>query len=524
MNRKLLALILVLTMLLGGCGLPGGDTLRYEDIQYTRPDMDAIAQTLAESCDAALNGTDLSQVEDGIWAFYDAYDQFYTDYYLAYIHYSGDLTDSDWEAEYDFCAENSSRLDAWLEELYYALADSPYREELESEEYFGAGYFDAYEGESIWDETFLSLMEQEAALIGDYYTLSAEASDAEYYSEEYFSDYGNRMGDLFVELVALRQQIAAYAGYASYPEFAYDFYYYRDFTPGQALEYAETIRQELVPLYEQVNASDVWNYGYDLCTEEQMYDYVKESAEAMGGAVAEAFGAMDEGGFYDVSYSENKFDTAFEVYLSSYYMPFVFVSPEGSAYDKLSFAHEFGHFASDYFSGGSYAGIDVAEVFSQSMEYLSLCYAENEGELEQYKLADCLCVYVEQAAYAVFEHMVYSLKGEDLTAENVYALYESVGKAYGFDSWNWDSRDFVAIEHFFTEPMYIISYVVSNDVAFQIYQREKERDGSGLRLFQNNLTSEESYVIYFAESIGLESPFADGRVAAVRKTLEEALT
>ena len=36
------------------------------------------------------------------------------------------------------------------------------------------------------------------------------------------------------------------------------------------------------------------------------------------------------------------------------------------------------------------------------------------------------------------------------------------------------SRDFVVIGHFYTDPMYIISYVVSNDAAFQLYQMELE--------------------------------------------------
>lgn len=535
---RIAALCLAAAILLTGCGmvdlggyfgklgsalgLSGSTAVAYQDMEYVRPDMDQLTQSLASVC-AAADGDSLDSVIDGILAYYDAYDSFYTNYNLAYIHYCADLTDSHWAEEYSFCSDNSAQVDAGLDQLYYALAASPLREALESEDYFGTGFFDAYEGESLWDAEFLSLMEQEAALENAYYDLAAQALETEYYSDAYFEAFEPQMGALFVELVALRQQIAAYAGYDSYPEFAYDFYFYRDYTPDQAEAYLAQIQQALPPLYREVNGGDIWSFGYQYCSEAQTYAYVQDCAQAMGGTVAEAFALMDQGGLYDIAYGENKYDSSYELFLTSYYAPFVFMNPDLAAYDKLTFAHEFGHFANDYACGGSYAGIDVAEVFSQGMEYLSLCYGQNTQKLEQYKLADCLCVYVEQAAYAAFEHQVYRLTGEDLTLENVRALYEATGLAYGFDSWDWDSRDYVAVTHFFTDPMYIISYVVSNDAAFQLYQMEKAEKGAGLARYQECLTSEEAYFLAFVDAAGLRDPFQPGSVEAVRQTLEESL-
>lgn len=508
----------------GQFGEPGAsDVVRFSDMEYTHPDLEEIEQVIEESCGAALNGERISDVEDGIWDLYQMYDDFYTNYALAYIHYSADMTDSYWEGEYDHCAELCATVDAGLEELYYSLADSPFREELESDEYFGEGYFDAYEGESIYDETYLSLLEQEAALVSQYYSIASDAMAVEAYSEEYFSGYGSRMEEIFVELVALRQQIAEYAGYDSYPQFAYDYYYYRDYTPEQATDYMEQVQQELVALYVEAGDADVWDLGYEDCTEQQTYEYVRGFAREMGGWVEDAFDLMEAGELYDIIYSENKLGTSFEMYLDSYYVPYVFTSPQLITYDKLSFAHEFGHFCNDYVCGGGYSGIDVAEVFSQGMEYLSLCYGEDTEELEKFKMVDSLSTFVEQSAYAAFEHQVFDLKGGELTVENVRALYEKIGIGYGFDNWQWDTRDYVMIEHFFAEPMYMISYVVSNDVAMQIYQLEKEEPGAGLELYEENLGSADSYIVYFAESVGLESPFAPGRLEKIRQSMEEVL-
>ena len=269
--------------------------------------------------------------------------------------------------------------------------------------------------------------------------------------------------------------------------------------------------------------SDVWSLGQRECFEKQTFEYVKACAEAMGGTVKEAFRLMEGAELYDIAYGKNKYEASFEVFLSAYYEPYIFMNPTLSVYDQLTFAHEFGHFCNDYASGGSIAGIDVAEIFSQSMEYLSLCYGENTQDLQKLKMADCLSVYVEQAAYAAFEQQVYSLEEEELTAENIHAVFEQTGNAYGFDVWQWDSRSFVRVTHFFTNPLYVISYVVSNDAALQIYQLERQEKGTGLALYEKQLATTEGDFLAFVTAAELKSPFEEGRLVQTRKLLEEIL-
>ena len=465
---------------------------------------------------------DISEVEDAIWAFYDAYDAFYTAYNLSYIRYCADLTDLYWEAEYTYCEENTVQADAGLEELFRSLARSPIRQTLESDDYFGPGYFDAYEGESLYDETFMGLLDREAALLAEYYDLSAGVAEEDYYTAQYFDKYEPLLGENLAELVKVRQEMAAYAGYESYPAFAYDFYYYRNYSPAQASALGEEILRQLVPLYRDLGDSSLWELGEAYCTVEDAIRYVRDACEAMGGVIWEAFRLMEQEQLFDMRAGENRYDISFETYLYTHYVPFVFVNPWETAYDKLTLAHEFGHFANDYVCGGSYTGVDVSEVFSQGMEYVSLCYNPDMG-LETAKLLDCLSLYVEQTAYAMFEQALYGMPPEDLNADSIHALYEQICTAYGFDSWNWDSRDYITVSHFYMEPMYIISYVVSNDVAFQIYQLEKAQPGAGKTLLEENLSSTESYIIAFAEDVGLESPFGEDRVRSVREFLEKHL-
>lgn len=497
--------------------------VNFRDMEYVRPDMDHHDEVLAESCRLAAEAGNVDEIVEGVYAYYDEYDRCYTNYSLADIHYSMDLSDSYWEAEYEFCSGCIASVDAGLEQLYMALADSPYLEELESEEYFGEGFFDGYQGEETqWDSEFIALVEKEAELEYRYYALSGQAAQAEYYSEEYFSTYGAQMEQLLVELVLLRQQIAREAGFDSYPEYAYTVEHYRDFSPQQAKEYMEQIGQILTPLYRQYAQGEIRDWSLSYSGEYETFRFVKTVAENMGGVAQEAFDMMEQTDTFDLSYGENKYDGSFEVYLYSYYQPYVFISPCLDQTDKLIFAHEFGHFVNDYICWGSTVGTDVAEVQSQGMEYMSVCYS-SDSQLEKYKLLDCLSTYVEQASYALFELEIYSLPEDQITVENFRAINQRIGDTFGMGVWEFDSRDYVTLSHYFTDPMYVPSYVVSNDVAFQIYQLEKQQEGAGLAVYESCLESMDSYIIGFAESCGLESPFAPGRLEKVKASLEEGL-
>lgn len=529
---KIIALCLALCILLSGCSVIGnyfsllgsllfGDGYYYtlEEMEYVRPDMEQLKQVIEDSCAKAAEENDLNKMLDCVMDFNLAFNDFYTAQAIAMIHYCKDMTNAQWEQEYNFCNENAAALTAGVDKFYRVLAASPLRAELEAEEYFGPGFFEDYEGQSIYDETFTAMLTQEAQLQNDYFAVYADAGEVDYYSEEFMTLYGSRMADILVELVLLRQQIGAYAGYDSYAEFAYAFYHARDFSPAQTTSYLADIRAELTPLYRQLTTSG--NLGITLYAsdEERTYAYVEAMAQEMGGMVWDAFQVMAEYDLYDITPSTTKYNASFEIYVRNYATPYVFLNPTQTEYDHLTFAHEFGHFCNDYASFGGQGGVDVAEVFSQGMEYLSLCYGQKDANIEKLKLLDCLRVYVEQAAYASFEHQLYQLPAEELTAERINGLYTQICDNYGISS----QMSYVLITHFYTNPMYVISYVLSNDAALQIYQLEKAESGAGLACYTGQLAGTESDFLTFLQYAGLESPFTVGRIGKVRQTLQTVL-
>ena len=517
--KRLLALLLCV-VLLAGC-MPSSVLEHYgitpfRDMVYVRPDPDAARKVCDEAIALAGSSGDVQEILNGVWDFYDAYDSFSTACDLAYIHHHADLTDEFWQAEQDFCSEYYSHTDMLLEELYTALAESPLKTELE-EAYFGEGYLDDFLGEPFYDEELLALYAREQELIGEFYTIGAEC-DAETETDAWYDACALPMAEVLAELTVLRNRLARYVGYDSYTDYAWDISYYRDYTPTQAKDYIADIRRELVPLYENMQTMDVWAVADEPCSEYAVLSFVKEAAQGMGGIVREAHTVMSLAGLFDISPDPRKSGLSFELYLDQYRMPYIMLSGTGTEYDKLSFAHEFGHFATDYAAGGSWAGTDVMEIFSQGMEYLSLSYADAEPDFIRMKLADSLCTYVEQAAYADFEMQLYELPGEEITGENLLALYEQVCEGYGFRSMDWDPRDMVTVPHFYEMPHYVISYTVSNDAAMQLYEMELHDPGSGAECFAKNLTTEAEGLMSFLKEAQLKSPFE--RIDEVKGILE----
>lgn len=491
----------------GSSGVP---VIAYADMAYTRPDLEQMQLLLEEACRLA-EGKDASAILDEVFAFYDAYDWFYTASALADIRYCADLTDAYWESENDFCTASSPAVQQMLDTLYAALAQSPCRRSLEWQ-YFGSGFFDGYDTESFWNEELVALMEEENQLISRYYTQSSQMTT---FLGRFFLR-SDEMAQTLVDLIQVRNEMAACAGYGSYEAFANDYYYYRDYDPQDLADYLGRIRDTLVPVYlvawESVE-------GAEECTSDQTLDYVRQAANAMGGTIQEAFRLMEEAGLYDIRPGEHKYDSSYELYLPSYQEPFLFMNPSGTTDDYLVLAHEFGHFCNDYASYGTIAGIDVSEIFSQGFEYLSLIYHPEAQDLIRYKMADSLSTYVEQACYARFEQEMYLLP--EPTPEALCDLFKQISEEYGLVDEYFSPWDFITIPHFYTNPMYIYSYIVSNDAALQLYQLECDSPGQGLTLFQVNLDTQQPYFLAFLEEAGLESPFAPGRLDRVAETFRQ---
>lgn len=522
----------------------------FSEMEYIRPDIESFKQNINAAEDAVTNGRSLRKAKECLAVCIEEYYNFDTMSTIADIRSDLDMTDAFYRDESAWCTEQLYVAKQLLEELYYTCAGSRFASKLERD-YFWEGFCEDYadDSESYFSDDSVALMQKESNLVAEYYTLSTDPiirmDGDEVHLNDYltypgsfeynramglfYEQYNSRFADIFIELIKTRRELARVQGYDSYEEMAYEVNFDRDYTPQQAEEYIEAIKTYIVPVYKSVMADNPYQYVdyYDV-TPEENEEIVESAVRKMGGDIEEAFDFMRGHELYDISLSRNKASLSYQVYLSAYDAPYLFTCPEGDVEDILGFAHEFGHYTDAYINYDSYENIDLAECFSQGMEFLSICCLDDmldEGELGNLtliKMLDVMELYVQQGSFAEFEHILYSAPDEELTPEFINNLSLRLAEEYGY--YDGYSRDYYAyswvdIVHFFEQPFYVISYPVSNDVAMQIFALELEEKGSGLEKYTEMINRDTGYILEAVETAGLESPFAPGSMKKIAETI-----
>ncbi|MBQ4566403.1 MAG: hypothetical protein IJA48_08645 [Oscillospiraceae bacterium] len=524
------------------------EELPFAEIVYERPDAQAIIDAFAGIEKMVKDGEETEDILDTFDAVYEDYTWFHTMSTYAYIRYTLDLNDSFYDAENTWCDEQSPLIAQAEENCYLTMGASPLREELE-EEYFGEDFFDYYDENQIYsNDRVVELMQQDSALQNEYMALQNEMTitwegeeqlvdellsdpylDYSSYLEIYrlyYEKYNPLCAEIYIQMIGVRQEIAAELGYESYAHFSYAHDYDRDYSPEQVAEYTDDIATELSDLYYTAIYAD---YSQEMDTDAVM-ENLETVAYRFGGEIATSYDYMEAYGLYDISQSPSKMPGSYVTYLYSYGMPYMYVSPTGDISDCLTAVHEFGHFVDNYVNCGYTSSIDCAEIFSQGLEYLSIDQMDlsvwDKRSLTDSKLGDAILTFLGQGCYAEFEQKVYEIPAEELTAEKINELFYECNEKFGMGMFGMEdilAPGWIDIQHFFIAPCYVISYCISNDVALQIYQNELE-NGSGLESYYALLErSANNTILALVEEAGMDSPFRAGRMAELADFFAEEL-
>lgn len=526
------------------------EPVAFEDMEYTRPDAAALCKALGELEKLVKNGGSFDEVGAAFEAAYSDYSLFNTMDSLSYIRHTIDLNDEYYETENNWCEEQSPLIEQALEKCYIAMGQSDLRDRLE-EEYFTEDFFDFYDENQIYsNDRVVKLMQKDNDLQAQYMALQSDQT-IEWNGEEvlyediigdesldydsylmayqlYYNKYNPQVGEIFAEMIRTRNEIARELGYDTFADFAYSYYYDRDYTPEEAEDYLSDIAAELAPMYFYAV------YGAQSttpCSTDEVLDLFEKTVYRFGGEFATSYEFMQAYDLMDITDSSSKMPGSYVTYLSSYQMPFLYVSPTGKLDDLLTCCHEFGHFVDGFVNCNGTSSIDCNEIFSQGLEFLSLSRAElDDDECEALtisKVADSLMTFVSQAAYAEFELRAYALPDDQLNTEGLNALFlecmEEFGQSYtGME--DIIAPGWIDIQHFLIAPYYVISYCVSNDAALQIFQLEEE-NGTGLETYRALMsTSSGNTILALLEENGMESPFEPGRVEELADFFEDYLS
>lgn len=528
------------------------NSLPFSDVVYVRPNINEVASKF-NSVTAAITSSELpfqDQLEL-IRSLEEDYISVKSSYSLAQIYFYKDSSDEYRRGEYDHISTEYPKITKALEDMLVACANSAYKSEFE-EEYFHFP-LDSYLSGGIYTEEMVALMEREAELENEYSSLSTSTVKIRYgalygtidvilekigkvhgeHSQKYanaksecFRIYeekkAERTAEIFTELVKVRKLIADEAGYDSYTDLAY-LELGHDYSSEDMLDFLLDLKDTVYPVFLRLYAVVFNGYFYSTKIPEAslnsgvntLYELYNENDETL----SEIYSYMLEYGLYDItSPSDRRFSGSFTTYIDSNNSPYLFVTGNGVLTDYLTLIHEFGHFADNYINFGASASLDLAEISSQALELLTLdmmrgsITPENYRMLEYYEMYSALEILMMQGFYAMFEHLVYDLDYNEITANNINgAVSEASLAIFGADIHN--DLSSVLITHTMLYPHYVQSYCTSLTTSLEIFFMETNEDGCGIDIYMSLIDRNDSESLSYTEeltSAGLSSPFEDG--------------
>lgn len=290
------------------------------------------------------------------------------------------------------------------------------------------------------------------------------------------------------------------------------------------------VKAMLAPLMENSKIAGQYSY-YSSWSESKSMDMLSAAAERMGEPVWDSFRFMSDYELYDVSYSPNKMGIGYTSYIGNYESPYIFVDPDSKDL-LITLFHEFGHFTDWYYNYCIAGDYETGETYSQAMQYLAFAYADpfsDSARAENLRatLSDLLVYSVlQEGAYADFELQAYALAPEELTVENLDAIFGQCLEDYGIagiSNVRFKSNYWSVYQHFFTYPGYVISYSDSAVAAMQICHLEAEEPGAGVDAFCRllNRTHGKKFAAILAE-VGMDSPFEEATLEKTAAFLKDA--
>lgn len=532
--------------------------LSFEDLEYVRPDAEAILARLEELRSLLDDEANMEKVSGLFDAIGEDFIMVQTMYSLCNIRAYQDVTDEvaweELEVLGDLASNLGDQLSILLKEILFSPC-APFLEEQLDEE--SIEYYKDYEPMT---EEQLAFAAKEAALESEYQTAAYNLPTVEVDGVEYDADSiydaavsgevdmdtynavatqlakekNALLGEIYIRMVELRQAEAKSYGYDNYMEYAYENIYTRDYTPEEIRPFHEAVKEYIVPLYAAVG--DLYNEGIETLIELSGVDYTGDAAldiiepylAQMSDELLEALTFMREGGYYDSDFSETKAAAGFTTTLPAYGAPFFFNAPGGSIFDLTTAIHEFGHYNEGYWGSHEFIdyskNMDLAEVHSQGLElmfshwYADLFGEEDAGAVEVFLMYNLLDSIVEGSLHDELQQYVYYTP--DVTLEQINQEYRRLCGQYGFcdpEDERTEMYSWVDIHHTFTQPCYYISYAVSAAGGFAFWLAAQE--GDYFEALDAYLTFTALPGIYtFTESfeqVGLEAPIDPDYIRAL---------
>lgn len=572
MKKRVLSLVLVLALALSLCpwalAAESRETdffedqphteLNFDEIEYKHIEAEPILAAMEEIRGLMVDAANEETVAEKFDAVADQYMELYTMYIIANILVNQDATNETYTDEfaytYSILLSANDKFIGLCRDLLKSPCAAFLKAQMTEEDIeFYLDYEDMTEEEQV-------RAEEETAQTQAYQTAVLQPFTVEYEGESYdsatlYEAYVNgiiddetynaldleivkiqnaTLGEYFMDLVALRQEIAKAAGYDNYADYSYAEIFSRDYTPESIQPFFDAIKANMVDASSVLSTLANYETGDPAFVQDYTGDDTLQAVESifhqMSSELGEAYSYMLDHKMYDLTYSETKQNVGFTTMLYNYGAPFMLNQPSGNIYDFITLIHEMGHYNNYYWTpagwNDSVNNIDTAEVHSQGLELLFAhnypeFFGESANAVSDYLIANMVSTIIWSGLRGELERYIYTTP--DVTLEQINIHYLELQKQYGITTMD-DPREmaygWILVDHFFTSPCYYISYGVSaaGALAFWLNAQEDYFQAVDKYLEFVALPAETGFQESF-EKLGMDNPLSAEYIEALAAEL-----
>ena len=543
--------------------------LLFSQVEYERPDGQGVLDLIDKAKEQAENDI----LPFGmIWTLRkigDATQEFYSMMTIAQIRNYLDVNDTFYSEEMEYLDTFDARIQNSYNQMFSSIENSRFSS-IQNMIFGESGAEDLQMSSQASSEEILSLQEQEKKLVAEYYyeyapapvstpegevlfsSLDSEGQSA--YYNQFIQKYNQQFGELYLELVSLREQMAQALGYDSYTQVADLDMLRNSYTREDIKTFREDIKQTIAPVYRsyledfyrRAENRDQPGYVYLLGEQspvpqgswQETLDQFEQLYQQMSEQTGECYSYLLSHEFIDAEPSQTKANVTFSTLIYSLNTPFLFANMNGSAEDVFSISHEFGHCFAMWQQlklGSQQEGrsMDVSEIHSQAMQMLTLpyyeiFYGEDAGTARKYDVYTMVAGILTAAMNDEFQEKIY--ENPQMTVQELNELYKELAMEYGLvvESPYFDMESFsmgwFTTNQYFDTPFYAIDYALSGCVAMEFLQMGLEDYTQALETYLSLVQQNSDYdFMTVLEETGLSSPFETEQMEALAQTMEDFL-
>lgn len=525
-------------------------TIPFEKMEYKRPDIKSVCENINTYNDKLLTCKNAKEQLNIFNNVDKIYQDFYSTLTIAKLRNNIDSSDEFYSKEYKYLMSKSVDVDMSYKNFQDTFVNSKFSKELKKE--IGKDGFNYLKNiGKLNSEEVENLLKKEQDLVVKYEDLLSKStvlvdgiemdfeeamSKPNLSYEEYvkiYSDYLKKynpiFGNIFLELVQTRTEIATKLGFKNYTDYAY-LNLNKDYSQEDARKFRNDVKEYIVPLYRKVTSQPSDSSIYIKAYKNRSFRKFDKVLEDISPKLKECFNYMKKYDLYDYSSGRNKSPGGYTTYITKYKAPFLFNTWDNSFLGVTSFAHEFGHFYNYYNSinlnSTIQPSIDICEVHSTSLEilfykYFDEFFGKQSEAIKKEHLSIVLNTIIDACLYDEFQEIIY--KNPYMSLNDINKLFFDLEEEYGVSNKILKDKNapfWVLVSHNFQVPFYYLSYGLASDVSLQIWELSQDDYRKAVDVYMNFLNQNtDAGFKDVVEKVNLQSPFESGNLEEISSAL-----